>query len=97
MRNDSLAAAVGVILAAALAGLTRPGSLAPLGSLIGALTGLYLALWAPGVAQLLSLAPSPSDLSPFWQVLVSGLVGAVYGYLAGVVLALYHKGQGPCF
>ncbi len=99
MRNDVLATILGTMVTILV---TRPQKLrefASLGGVVGVITGP-----ATGVQQYLFSGEPPTTvalpsllLAIFTGVLIHGCLCAVYGFLMGLFLQLYKKGQGPFF
>jgi hypothetical protein len=99
LENDILAAVLGSLAALAVADAEGVVQYSVIGFVAGAGVGLFMAATGEPVAGG-SLLPTG-----LWSVLasllvntiVSGLVGAVYGFIAGKLKPLYDKGRGPFF
>lgn len=99
MRNYLLATVLGMLLAVVISDRQEPKSLVILGSLVGSIAGLY---WG-GRSYALSAQGSINFVDPFFLLallgglLLSGLLCAIYGWIIGKLLVLYHQGRGPFF
>jgi hypothetical protein len=99
VRNYVIAIIVGALLGVAIAGLRQPRPMSRHTLITGALAGLYLgAIQDPtAAASFFSEAWLARAALMLGQMALFSLICGVYGYLTGIVLALYEKGRGPFF
>ena len=88
---------LGLLVAMSISDLKKPGDFAILGLALGSLSGLFLGLALYLDANKLNPTPLGMALALLAGSVLSGLICAGYGWVAGKILAYYKEGRGPFF
>lgn len=88
---------LGLLVAMSISDLKRPEDFAMLGLASGSLSGLFLGLALYLDANKLNPTPLGMVLALLEGSVLSGLICAGYGWVAGKILAYYKEGRGPFF
>lgn len=95
LKMDLIAVVLGALFSVFLAGSDQGREGAVIGFLSGGSIGLYLAIRNLIIHNMeVTIDILPSLLA---SVVLSGAMGALYGFLTGKLKPLYDKGQGPFF
>lgn len=99
LENDMLAVVLGSVAAVGFADASGGGLFGLVGLVAGAGVGLFLGARGDAVLSesLVRNAPARFFASLAATMIVSGLVGAVYGFISGEAKKLYDEGRGPFF
>lgn len=88
---------LGLLVAMSISDLKQPGDFAMMGLALGSLSGLFLGLSLYLDANKLNPTPLGMALALLGGAVLSGLICAGYGWVAGKILAYYKEGRGPFF
>lgn len=88
---------LGLLVAMSISDLKQPGDFATLGLASGSLSGLFLGLAIYLDSNMLNPTPLGMALALLEGAVLSGLICAGYGYVAGKILEYYKQGRGPFF